>query len=211
MAKSMTTRKVSQSDAVGTIANTAVASAIDNITPTVSAISATEVSSNTKKTTTTSQSPKKKYNPDDGIMCRSITVGGLWLDGVKSGNVYRWVEYGDETEVEYRDLVAMIRSRSNYIYAPTFIIEDEEFVSEFPQLKKFYDEQYSIADLRGVLNLPVNSMIETIKTLPPGAASSLKNIASTAIVNGTLDSVKKIKALDEYFGTELNLLASLFQ
>lgn len=211
MAKSMTTRKVSQSDAVGTIANTAVASAIDNITPTVSAIPVTEVSSNTKKTTTTSQSAKKKYNPDDGIMCRSITVGGLWLDGVKSGNVYRWVEYGDETEVEYRDLVAMIRSRSNYIYAPTFIIEDEEFVSEFPQLKKFYDEQYSIADLRGVLNLPVNSMIETIKTLPPGAASSLKNIASTAIVNGTLDSVKKIKALDEYFGTELNLLASLFQ
>ena len=53
-------------------------------------------------------------------------------------------------------------------------------------------------------------MIETIKALPPGAASSLKNIASTAIVNGTLDSVKKIRALDEYYGTELNLLASLF-
>lgn len=197
----MTTRKASQS----------------NATETTTTVDTTSVAEEEKATdvknekTAASQTAKKKYNSDDGIMCRSITVGGLWLDGVKSGNIYRWVEYGDETEVEYRDLVAMIRSRSNYIYAPTFIIEDEEFVSEFSQLKKFYDEQYSVTDLRGVLNLPVNSMIETIKTLPPGAASSLKNIASTAIVNGALDSVRKIRALDEYFGTELNLLASLFQ
>lgn len=154
---------------------------------------------------------KKKFKQDEGIICRSVTVGGLWLDGVKSKNVYRWVEYGDETEIEYRDLVSMVRSRSAYIFNPMFIILDDDFVEEFPQLKKFYDEQYTVADLKSVLELPVSSMIATIKTLPQGAVSSLKNIASTQVANGQLDSVKKIKALDELFGTELNLLASLFQ
>lgn len=203
MAKSMTPRKISTTPTADV--------STENVEETKNVVENNEATENKPITNTAPTSPvKKKYNPDDGIMCRSITVGGLWLDGIKSGNVYRWVEYGDETEVEYRDLVAMVRSRSNYIYAPTFIIEDEEFVADFPQLKKFYENQYSIADLKGILNLPVNSMIETIKTLPPGAASSLKNIASTAIVNGTLDSMKKIRALDEYYGTELNLLASLF-
>lgn len=161
--------------------------------------------------TTQTQPQKKKFKPDDGILCRSVTVGGLWLDGIKSGNVYRWVEYGDETEVEYRDLVSMIRSRSNYIFNPTFVIEDEDFIEEFSQLKKFYKEQYTIADLKSVLKLPVDSMIKTIQNLPAGAQSSLKNIASTAIANGSLDSVRKIKALDNIFDTELSLLASLFQ
>lgn len=159
----------------------------------------------------TQETAKKKFKQDEGIICRSVTVGGLWLDGVKSKNVYRWVEYGDETEIEYRDLVSMVRSRSAYIFNPMFIILDDDFINEFPQLKKFYDEQYTVADLKGVLELPVKSMVATIKTLPQGAVSSLKNIASTQVANGQLDSVKKIKALDELFGTELNLLASLFQ
>ncbi len=155
--------------------------------------------------------PVKKFKQDEGILCRSITVGGLWLDGIKSKNIYRWVEYGDEAEIEYRDLVAMVRSRSNYIFSPMFIIEDEDFIREFPQLKEFYSEQYTVSDLKGILDLPVTKMIAAIKTLPSGAVSSLKNIASTQVANGQLDSVRKIKALDELFGTELNLLASLFQ
>lgn len=155
--------------------------------------------------------PKRKFKQEDGIACRSSVVGGLWLDGVKSKNVYRWVSYGDVEEVEYRDLVALVRTKSGYVFGPMFVIEDEDFIEEFPQLKKFYDEQYTVKELGEVLEMPVRSMIATIKTLPSGAVNSLKNIASTQIANGQLDSVKKIKALDEYFGTELNLLASLFQ
>lgn len=152
---------------------------------------------------------KKKFNPEDGISCRSVTVGDLWYEGTKSHNVYNWVDYGDENEVEYRDLAALVRSRSNYVYGPLFVIEDEEFIAEFPQLQKFYDEQYTVDDLKGVLKLSVNDMVNTIKTLPQSAVNSLKNIASTQVASGQLDSLKKIKALDEIFGTELNLLSSI--
>ena len=75
--------------------------------------------------------------------------------------------------------------------------------------QKFYDEQYTVRDLENVLRLPVDDMRRTIIDLPNGAKESLKNIASTQVVQGVLDSVKKIKVLDELFGTELNLLATV--
>lgn len=201
MAKNMTTRKTTSNSTTKT--SQPAETMVKEVT--------TETEKEVGVVETNTKPEKRTFKPDDGIMCRSVTVGGLWLDGIKSGNIYRWVEYGDETEVDYRDLVAMIRSRSKYIFNPNFIIVDTDFVEEFPQLKKFYSDQYTVSDLRGVLDLPVNTMVDTIKSLPPGAIASLKNIASTEIVNGHLDSVKKIKALDSIFGTELNLLASLFQ
>lgn len=156
------------------------------------------------------QLKKKVFSASDGIMCRSIIQGQLFIDGIKTGILYTFTEYNDESEIEYRDLVAMIRSKSHYIYDPYIIILDEDFIKEFPQLEKFYAEQYTVRDLRDILKLPVNEMTKAIKSLPQGAVESLKNIASTQIADGKLDSVKKIKALDELFGTDLNLLSQLF-
>ena len=70
---------------------------------------------------------------------------------------------------------------------------------------------YSLADLRGViLNLDVNSMKATILSLPIGAQESIKNLASSMIASGQLDSIKKVKALDEIFNTQLTLMTELF-
>lgn len=170
--------------------------------PAVEKVEAKEVKAVEKPVVT-----KKTFSPEDGIPCRSITIGGLYLDGVKSGNFYNWVDYGDVMDVEYRDLAAMVRGKSNYVFAPLMVIDDDDFIAEFPQLQKFYDDQYSIQDLEGVLKLSVNDMIATMKTLPSGALNSLKSIASTAITNGQLDSMSKIKALDEFFDTNLALIA----
>lgn len=153
---------------------------------------------------------KKKFDSEDGIECRSVTVGGLSLSGVKSGDHYRWTEYGDITEVEYRDLAAMVRSKSPYLFNPYFVIDDEDFIENFPLLKQFYDESYTVNDLKQVLRLPVSQIKSVLSTLPNGAKETLKSIASSQIASGELDSVKVIKTLDEYFGTELNLLASMF-
>ena len=70
---------------------------------------------------------------------------------------------------------------------------------------------YSIRDLRDVLtDLPVKTMKATILSLPEGARESIKHLASQMISNGSLDSVQKIKTLDEIYGTELMLMTGLF-
>ena len=153
---------------------------------------------------------KKKFEAAEMIACRSVTDGVLNMEGVKSKNLYSWREYGDIENVEYADLVAEVRGKSSFLFNPWIIVENEDFVNEQTQLKKFYTESYTVKELRDVLSLPVKDMVVTINALPSSAVNNLKSLAASAVSNGTLDSVKKIKALDEIFGTDLNLLASLF-
>lgn len=152
---------------------------------------------------------KHVFDATDGIECRSVVQGGLYMEGAKTKMEYSWGDYGDISEVEYRDLVAAVRLKSKFVFNPWFIIENEDFLKEFPQVKKFYDSSYTIKDLIKILDMPVNDMIAEIKKLPKGAVDSIKSLAANQVSTGTLDSVKKIRALDEYFGTDLNLLASL--
>ena len=147
----------------------------------------------------------KKYDKEDVIPCKSITNGKLLVDGEKSGILYRWADYGDIEEIEYQDLIYMIRAHRVSVYKPRFIIQDEEFVAQHKDLKELYDSLYSIKDLKDILNLPVTQMRKAIEELPEGAFESIKGVAASMIHSGQYDSVKKIKVLDEIFDTKLLL------
>lgn len=156
------------------------------------------------------EKPKKKkvFVSTDGILCRSVTPGALFVDGPKSGMLYTFSNYGDETEIEYRDLKAMVMTQSVRLFSPNFVVEDEDFIAEVPQLAKFYEKQFTIKDLRKILFLPIDEMLDAIKNLPANAKDNLKSLAATAIDNGSLDSIRKIKALDEIFGTQFILFST---
>lgn len=152
---------------------------------------------------------KKTFDANEGVLCRSVTHGKLFVDGIKTGMKYSFIDYDDESDIEYRDLVALVRSRDKAIYNPRIIIMDEDFINEYPTLKKFYDEHFSTKNIKDILELPEYQMVEEIKKLPKGAVESLKSIAVNQIVNGEIDSIRRIKALDEAFGTDLSLLNEL--
>lgn len=154
---------------------------------------------------------KKKFEPSDLIKCRSVCQGGLYLEGARTKMPYEWADYGATEDVEYRDLAELVRTRSGYIFNPFFIIDDDDFVNEFPQLKKFYEDNYSVKELASILDLPVDQMVAEVKALPKGALDSLKSIAASQVSAGQLDSVRKIRELDAIFGTDLNLLSDLFK
>ena len=167
-----------------------------------------EVKTETKKEV---KKEKRKYEQSEGILCKSITSGGLYMPGLKSNILYTWIDSGDQIEVEYQDLLAAIRSNNSYVMRPFFVIEDEEFVSQFPQLKKIYNTLYSVGDLEDVITeLSPGDMKATILSLPKGAQDSIKHLASKMVSDGRLDSVRKIKVLDEIFDTEMSIMTGLF-
>lgn len=153
---------------------------------------------------------KHKFTPEEPIECVSIASGTLGMVGIKSGINYRWAGRGDVTEVEYQDLVAAVRAGKGHITLPLFIIQNEDFLKEFPQVEKVYASMYSIQDLKDVFSLSPAQMKKVIMELPEGAKNSLRNIASTEISHGRLDSVQKIKVLDEIFDTKFMLMTELF-
>lgn len=147
----------------------------------------------------------RKFAPDDMITCRSITYGELLLTGPKSKLLYSWSNYGDTTEVEFQDLQAIKSTRSSYLFRPRFIIEDEELAEQWSKdLGDMYKEIVHV-DVEDMFRLPLNQFKAKLKKAPKGVQQAVKNIAGEKIMNGSLDSLAKIKAIDEILGTDLKL------
>lgn len=150
------------------------------------------------------QAPRK-FAPDDLITCRSVTYGELLLSAPKSKLLYSWSNYGDTTEVEFQDLQALRSTKSSYLYRPRFVIEDEELVEQWSKdLKPLYDNIVDV-DVEELFKLPIGKFKTALKKAPKGVQQAVKNVAGDMIVNGTLDSVQKIKAIDEILNTDLML------
>lgn len=147
----------------------------------------------------------RKYAPDDMVTCRSITFGELLMTGKKSGLLYSWANHGDTTEVEYQDLQALKSTRSSYLFKPRFVVEDEELIAQWG--KEFENLYQSIVDVdvEALFKLPTAQLKAKLKKAPRGVQQAVKNIAGEKILNGTLDSLAKIKAIDEVLGTDLKL------
>ena len=156
----------------------------------------------TKKTKAVAKTPRK-YAPDEMIPCRSMTYGELLLTGTKSKILYTWANYGDVTEMEFQDLQALRSTRSSYLFKPRFIIEDPELVEQWNNdLGKMYKD---IVDVEEMFKRPLNQFKSRLKKAPVGVQQAVKNIAGEKILNGTLDSLAKIKAIDEILDTDLKL------
>lgn len=152
--------------------------------------------------------PKKIFHDGDYIMCRSIIAGGLNIT-CRSSNFYRFNEYGGYCEIEYRDLVELIRIHSDHIFLPRIIIEDDDFLEQFPQVKKFYSSLYTTEDLREILGLSNDKMENEIKKLPREMFNTLRGLASTMISSGEIDSVSKIRCLSNVFDADFNLISEM--
>ena len=170
-------------------------------------ITTTENSLNEETNVSATKTPRK-YAPDDLIPCRSVTYGELLLSGTKSKLLYVWSNYNDVTEVEFQDLQALKSTRSSYLFKPRFIIEDDELVTEWS--KDFKDMYSKIAkvNVEDILDLPLGKFKAALKSAPVGVQQAVKNIAGEKIMDGSLDSLAKIKAIDEILGTDLKLYLS---
>lgn len=169
-----------------------------------------EVETEVKETKSKKSTPKevRKYAPGDMIPCRSITYGELLLTGSKTKLLYTWANYGDVTEMEFQDLQALRSTRSSYLFKPRFIIEDEELVEQWKgDFGKIYSDIVEM-DVEDIFRLPLNQFKAKLKKAPVGIQQAVKNVAGEKIMNGSLDSLAKIKAIDEILGTELKLYIS---
>lgn len=147
----------------------------------------------------------RQFNQHDLILCRSVTAGWLGCGG-KSGQYYTFENFGDECEVEYQDLFALKQRKSPYLFAPLFVIEDDELLENprWADVQKFYnDKVYSMDDIEAVLNIPAGQFENALKSLPKGLAKTLQVEVAKRIEDGTFDSLRKIKIIDDVFGTDL--------
>lgn len=161
-------------------------------------------------TTTEKVSVPKKFEKDDLIPCRSITPGLLLYNGVKSKIPYSWSAMNDVTYVEYQDLLAAMVMRSDYIFDPLFVIEDEDVLADpkWKEVNDLYQEMEESIDIMELINLPTNKFRKALTESPKGIQNAVKTRVASLIGQNSFDSYQKIKIIDEVCGTELILLIS---
>ena len=175
------------------------------------AVEITEVEQTTEEIpVVTSKKNVKKFNPDDMILCQSICVGQTFVKGFKSGTIYTFEALGAEEYIEYKDLVAAVRSKDSILFKPFIIVLDEDFINEQKTLKAFYENMYTPEDFEEFFKLRPNQMVEALNNMPVGIRETIKSMAVGKIQDGVFDSVARIKALDDYFGTKMMLLTELY-
>lgn len=152
---------------------------------------------------------KKTFTDSDYVLCRSVWSGGLNVLS-PSGILYEFKDYGAECDINYRDLVDLIRRGSDHIFLPRFVILDEDFLENFPTVQKAYGEMYTKEDLVEILELPIPAMKREIEKLPKATKDSMRNLVATQIANGKLDSIAKVRELTTIFNSDFNLLSDLF-
>lgn len=144
--------------------------------------------------------------PNDLIEVSSVTAGELVLIGGKTRRLYKWRDYGDKAYVEYQDLLAeKYNSSSKYLYDPLFIINSSEVLEqpEWANVAKLYDSVLSADEIEKMFSLDLPSFERTLKGLPKGLKNSVKAISAQKVIDGSLDSISKIKAIDSALGTDL--------
>ena len=125
----------------------------------------------------------KKFSPDDMILCQSVCVGQTFVKGFKSGTIYTFEALGAEEYIEYKDLVAAVRSKDSILFKPFIIVLDEDFINEQKTLKSFYENMYTPEDFEEFFKLRPNQMVEALNNMPVG---------------------------NDYFGTKMMLLTELY-
>ena len=149
---------------------------------------------------------KKKFASDDRISCKSVLSGKTHLLGKRTNMIYTFLGRNDTIGIEYQDLVAEVRAGTKLLFYPMIVIEDQDFINEFPKLKEFYEKLYPVSDLKNLLKRPVREIQAILPNLPTGVIDSMKSVAADMVRNGELDSIATIRALDSAWGTDLAIL-----
>lgn len=150
----------------------------------------------------------RKFDPTETFPCRSVCYGELILEGYKSKILYTWANCGDYADVEYQDLQALQSRKSRFLTDPLFIIEDEELVEHWGSLLKPIYSKVAEEDIEQLLKLTPSQLKKKLSSMPVGIKESIKTMAAAKIMSGELDSLNRIKAIDEVLGTELMSMIS---
>ena len=149
----------------------------------------------------------KEYKAYDLVPCQSLVSGKMYYHSPKSNTTYTWDDNGVIVDITYEDLLVMKQSHSGIMYRPCMMIMDKELIAHprWSDVKRIYDnyDVLSLSDAEKVINLDPNSLKKALERLTPAMRAVICDTAATMIEQHNLDSITKIKIIDEVCGTEL--------
>jgi hypothetical protein len=146
----------------------------------------------------------KDIDPGTYVSVRNGFQGKLIYISPRTKEEYTWDEFGDEQEMELREL-RNAKSSAKGFFENNWFMFDEEFQWVIPYLglSKFYENSIRLDEFDKIFELKPEILAKAIGKMPAGQKNSLMYRAMQLVNEGAIDSRKMISTLEEVFGIEL--------
>lgn len=158
------------------------------------------------KVTESAQSDRKiilkDIDPDQYVVVRNGFQGKLIYISRKTGELFEWDNFGDEQEIELRELKNAKNSNKGF-FANNWFMFDEDWIVDYLGVRQFYRNAVRIEDFDSIFDKNPSEIAKTIKDLSEGQKKSVAYRARVLIEEGRIDSIKAITTLEDSLGVEL--------
>lgn len=165
----------------------------------------TAKSTRTKETVKTTAKPKKvkpQFETDDYVVVKNGFNGKLIYISKRSGEVFVWDSFGDEQEMQIKDLLSAKASAKEFFQYNYFLFDDPA-IPEFLGVSSFYKHSLSIDDFETFFEMQPEEAAQKIKSMPSGQKSSLAFMARKLFLDGEIDSIAMVDTLEKTLGIHL--------
>lgn len=169
--------------------------------------------------TSTERTPKQIYEPVNEIpdtkplkisevdLNQYITVrngfqGRLTYKSERTGETFKWDDFGAEQEIELRELRNAKSSHKKY-FTNNWFMFDEDWVIDYLGVNQYYKNALKIDEFDTIFNLSANELQKRLNSLSDGQKKSVAYRAKELIASEAIDSRKIIAVLEETLGVEL--------
>lgn len=160
---------------------------------------------------------KKKLKLDDNvsILVASNIFGELIYVNHKTGDKYTWETMGDVQSLYVSDIRAMKSNQRKFLEENWIVITgiadtfdeyenvDLTEIYEALQISNYYKEFLCPSNLNDVFNWSIDEIRNKVSKMPTSTKETIAIRANELIKAGIIDSISKVKVLEEVIGCEL--------
>lgn len=163
---------------------------------TQSAENTTEIS--TKKT----YRVKKDIDPNTVVSVRNGFQGTLIYISNRTGERFTWDSFGDEQDMDLKELKNAKNSSKIFFENNWFLIDDPEII-DYLGVTKYYENSLKYDSFDDLFEKKPSEIKEILSKISNGQKLSVIYRAKQLIEDGSIDSIKTINALENSLSVEL--------
>lgn len=138
------------------------------------------------------------------IVVKNGFHGTLVYISSRTKEKFVWSGFGEEQEMELKELRAAKNTSKAFFSNNWFMFDDEyKWVVDYLGVRQYYENAVSIEEIDNIFDKTPATIEKLIGKMTNGQKSSLAYRARELVVNGEIDSLKTISALEKSLGIEL--------
>lgn len=144
----------------------------------------------------------KEIDPNQYVTVRNGFQGRLIYKSKRTDELYIWESFGQEQEIELRELKAAKNNNKEFFINNWFMF-DEDWIIDYLGVNQFYKYAIDINNFDEVFEMKPDELRERLRKLSKGQKKSVAYRAMILIKEQKIDSLRVIGILEEELGVEL--------